>query len=89
MELFLVIILTFLLCLTDVCVPLNYLTCEKNGAIEMQHNNNNNGPGGGVTFGNRGENAFQSRTRRVGLSIYFLSTTHYSIEHDTIYVGDT
>ena len=25
-----------------VCVPLNYLTCEKNGAIEMQHNNNNN-----------------------------------------------
>ena len=23
-------------------VPLNYLTCEKNGAIEMQHNNNNN-----------------------------------------------
>ena len=23
-----------------VCVPLNYLTCEKNGAIEMQHNNN-------------------------------------------------
>ena len=25
-----------------VCVPLNYSTCEKNGAIEMQHNNNNN-----------------------------------------------
>ena len=25
-----------------VCVPLNYLTCEKNDAIEMQHNNNNN-----------------------------------------------
>ena len=24
-----------------VCVPLNYWTCEKNGAIEMQHNNNN------------------------------------------------
>ena len=24
-----------------VCVPLNYLTCEKNGAIELQHNNNN------------------------------------------------
>ena len=23
-----------------VYVPLNYLTCEKNGAIEMQHNNN-------------------------------------------------
>ena len=22
--------------------PLNYLTCEENGAIEMQHNNNNN-----------------------------------------------
>ena len=22
-------------------MPLNYLTCEKNGAIEMQHNNNN------------------------------------------------
>ena len=24
-----------------VCVPLNYLTCEKSGAIKMQHNNNN------------------------------------------------
>ena len=23
-------------------MPLNYLTCDKNGAIEMQHNNNNN-----------------------------------------------
>ena len=22
-------------------MPLNYLTCEKNGAIEMRHNNNN------------------------------------------------
>ena len=25
-----------------VCVRLNYLTCEKNGAIEIQHNNTNN-----------------------------------------------
>ena len=25
-----------------VCVPLNYLTCEKNGAIEIHHNKNNN-----------------------------------------------
>ena len=24
------------------CVPLNYLTSERHGAIEMQHNNNNN-----------------------------------------------
>ena len=24
-------------------MPLNYLTCEKNGAIDMQHNNNNKG----------------------------------------------
>ena len=23
-------------------MPLNYLTCEKDGTIEMQHNNNNN-----------------------------------------------
>ena len=23
-----------------VCVPLNYLTSERNGAIEIQHNNN-------------------------------------------------
>ena len=34
-------ILTFFLILIDVWVPLNYLTCEKNGAIEMQHDNNN------------------------------------------------
>ena len=32
-------LLTFFLILIDVCVcvPLNYLTCEKNGAIEMLH----------------------------------------------------
>ena len=35
-------LLTFFLILIDVFVPLNYLTREKNGAIEMQHNNNNN-----------------------------------------------
>ena len=34
-------LLTLFLILIDVCVPLNYLTCEKNGAIELQHNNNN------------------------------------------------
>ena len=34
-------LLTFFLILIDVCVPLNYLTCEKNGTIEIQHNNNN------------------------------------------------
>ena len=41
MDLFLVTLLTFFLILIDVCVPLNYLTCEKNGALDMQHNNNN------------------------------------------------
>ena len=35
-------LLTTFLILIDMCVPLNYLTCEKNGTIEMQHNNNNN-----------------------------------------------
>ena len=30
------------LILIDVCVPLHYLTCEKNGALERQDNNNNN-----------------------------------------------
>ena len=40
MDLFLVMLSTFFLILIDVCVCLNYLTCEKNGAIEMQHNNN-------------------------------------------------
>ena len=32
----------FFLIIIDVCVCvlLNYFTCEKNGAIEMQHNNN-------------------------------------------------
>ena len=46
-------LLTFFLIPIDVCVccvrarvracmPLNYLTCDNNGAIEMQHNNNHN-----------------------------------------------
>ena len=35
-------LLTFFRIFIDVCVPLNYLTCEKNGAIEMQHNRPNN-----------------------------------------------
>ena len=39
---FLVMLLTFVLILIDVsvCLHLHYLTCEKNGVIEMQHNNN-------------------------------------------------
>ena len=43
----------FLICISSVfnviifidvcaCAPLNYLTSERNSAIEMQHNNNNN-----------------------------------------------
>ena len=30
-------------------MPLNYLTCEKNGVIERQHNNNNNSLDGVIT----------------------------------------
>ena len=46
-------LLTLELLLMCVCAPLNYLTSERNGAIEMQDNNNNNSFAEGVRESSR------------------------------------